>query len=195
ACVRRLGKELLSAQVREGVKAIEVAERFADGYASAQELAAAYHTGQSAWSAAEMAWASMISGGMAVALQEASSAALYVVMHTPGASAPAGTPNRKAKKASERQAQVGLFRCIFGNPFRPVSITPAWRTGAVMGLAQAAYEDRSLPAGTLDPARLPVLADALEDAGCTNAAILDHCHGPGPHVRGCWILDLLLGKK
>src|SRR5262249_42567173 len=102
ACVRRLGKELLSAQVREGVKAIEVAERFADGYASAQELAAAYHTGQSAWSAAEMAWASMISGGMAVALQEASSAALYVVMHTPGASAPAGTPNRKAKKASER---------------------------------------------------------------------------------------------
>src|SRR5215471_13908143 len=93
ACVRRLGTELLSAQFREGVKAIEVAERFADGYGSAQELAAACSTGLSAWSAAEMAWASMISGGMAVALHGADSAALYAVMHTPDARVPAGTPN------------------------------------------------------------------------------------------------------
>ena len=54
--------------------------------------------------------------------------------------------------------------------------------------------NRSLPAGTLDPARLAVLADALEDAGCTDAGLLGHLRGPGPHVRGCWAVDLLIGK-
>jgi hypothetical protein len=61
-------------------------------------------------------------------------------------------------------------------------------------LAQAAYEDRHLPAGTLDDTRLLILADALEEAGCSDAAILGHLRGPGPHVRGCWVLDLILGK-
>jgi hypothetical protein len=62
----------------------------------------------------------------------------------------------------------------------------------VLSLAQAAYEHRTLPAGTLEPARLALLADALEEAGCTSAAVLDHCRGPGPHVRGCWVVDLIL---
>jgi hypothetical protein len=61
-------------------------------------------------------------------------------------------------------------------------------------MAQTAYDERILPAGTLDPDRLAVLADALEDAGCDNADILSHLRGPGPHVRGCWVVDLLLGK-
>ena len=61
-------------------------------------------------------------------------------------------------------------------------------------LATAAYEERILPAGTLDSDRLAVLADALEDAGCDNEDILSHLRGPGPHVRGCWVVDLLLGK-
>jgi len=64
----------------------------------------------------------------------------------------------------------------------------------VVALAQAAYEQRVLPAGTLDPAGLALLADALEDAGCTNAEILGHLLGPGPHVRGCWAVDLCLGR-
>jgi hypothetical protein len=64
----------------------------------------------------------------------------------------------------------------------------------VRKLAQAAYDDRRLPSGVLDPARLTVLADALEDAGCADAAILAHCRRPGEHVRGCWVVDLLLGK-
>jgi hypothetical protein len=64
----------------------------------------------------------------------------------------------------------------------------------VVALAQAAYEQRELPAGTLDMARLAVLADALEDAGCTDADLLSHLRGPGPHVRGCWAVDLILGK-
>jgi hypothetical protein len=64
----------------------------------------------------------------------------------------------------------------------------------VVALAQAAYEQRELPAGTLDIARIAILSDALEDAGCTDAELLGHLRGPGPHVRGCWAVDLLLGK-
>jgi hypothetical protein len=89
------------------------------------------------------------------------------------------------------------LRCIFGNPFRPVCISPvvvAWNDAAVARLAQAAYEKRNLPEGTLDNGLLAVLADALEEAGCTDADILGHLRGPGPHVRGCWPVDLCLGK-
>jgi hypothetical protein len=97
-----------------------------------------------------------------------------------------------------RPDQAHLLRCILGPlPFRPPpAIEPAWlgwNGGLVPRLAEAAYEERTLPEGTLDPARLAILADALEDAGCTDNAILDHLRGPGPHVRGCWAVDLVLG--
>ncbi len=64
----------------------------------------------------------------------------------------------------------------------------------VGGIAKAAYDQRQMPSGALDRFRLGVLADALEDAGCTDAELLGHLRGPGPHVRGCWALDLVLGK-
>ena len=95
----------------------------------------------------------------------------------------------------EAAAQAGLLRCVFGNPLRRVAVNPSWLTPNAIPLAQAAYEHRDLPAGTLDPARLAVLADALEEAGCTDPEILSHCRGPGPHVRGCFPLDALLGKS
>jgi hypothetical protein len=88
-----------------------------------------------------------------------------------------------------------LIHDIFGNPFRPVVLNPVWQTREVLSLAQAAYDDRLMPVGTLDAERLSVLADALEDAGCTDDEILGHLRGPGPHVRGCWGVDLLLDKK
>jgi hypothetical protein len=91
-----------------------------------------------------------------------------------------------------------MLRCVFGNPFRPVSLEPAWlgwRDGLVRRLAEAAYGERTLPEGTLDPGRLAVLADALEDAGCTDADLLGHLRGPGPHVRGCWAIDVLVGRS
>jgi hypothetical protein len=92
-----------------------------------------------------------------------------------------------------------LLRDIFRNPFRAGpeidSVCLAWQGGTVARLAQAAYDERQLPEGTLDPARLAVLADALEDAGCTDTELLGHLHSPGPHVRGCWALDAVLGKK
>ena len=77
---------------------------------------------------------------------------------------------------------------IFGNPFRPVTIDPAWLTATVVSLATAIYVERAFD-------RMPILADALEDAGCDNADILNHCRQPGEHVRGCWLLDILLAKE
>ena len=87
-----------------------------------------------------------------------------------------------------------LVRDIFGNPFRPVTLDLAWLTPTVLTLATSAYEERILPSGELDPDRLAVLSDALEEAGCNDADILNHLRSPGPHVRGCWVVDGLLGK-
>jgi hypothetical protein len=92
-----------------------------------------------------------------------------------------------------KQATVGLVRCVFGNPFRPIAIESALRTPDVLRLAEAADEERSLPSGHFDNARLAVLADALEEAGASGP-LLEHLRSPGPHVRGCHALDAILGK-
>jgi hypothetical protein len=81
----------------------------------------------------------------------------------------------------------GLLRDIFGNPCRPVTLDPTWQTSTVTALAQRMYESRDFSA-------MPILADALQDAGCDHPDTLDHCHDNGPHVRGCWLVDLLLEK-
>lgn len=83
--------------------------------------------------------------------------------------------------------QANFVRCIFGNPFRPVTFSPIWNTSTVLALADAIYEDRAWD-------RMPILADAIEEAGCEEVAILDHCRGPGPHARGCSVVDGVLGK-
>jgi hypothetical protein len=83
--------------------------------------------------------------------------------------------------------QARFLRDIFGNPFRTVAIDPSWLTSTVVSLAEGIYTDRAFD-------RLTILADALQDAGCDDPDILDHCRGPGPHVRGCWVVDLVLGK-
>jgi hypothetical protein len=93
-----------------------------------------------------------------------------------------------------RSIRAGLLRDVFGNPFRRVPRVAAWRTPDVLSLAQAAYDERLLPSGELDAMRLAVLADALEEAGCGDDVLLAHLRSPGPHVRGCWVIDLLLGK-
>jgi hypothetical protein len=93
----------------------------------------------------------------------------------------------KVLGVGEPVAQCGLLRDIVGNPFRPVSYNPRWHTSTVLGLGQTIYADRAFD-------RLPILADALEEAGCDSADILAHCRGHGPHVRGCWVVDQILGK-
>jgi hypothetical protein len=90
---------------------------------------------------------------------------------------------------SEEKAQADLMRCIFGPlPFRPITVDPSWLTSTVKLLAEAIYEERAFD-------RLPILADALEDAGYTNQDVLAHCRGSVGHCRGCWVVDLLLGKN
>jgi hypothetical protein len=89
---------------------------------------------------------------------------------------------------------AGAFRDIVGNPFRPAVFDLAWLTPTVVGLATAVYEGRLLPSGEQDLDRLAVLSDALEEAGCDDADILGHLRSPGPHVRGCRALDILLGQ-
>ncbi len=80
------------------------------------------------------------------------------------------------------------LRDVFGNPFRPVSFDPMWQTPTVIAMAQAIYANRAFD-------RMPILAGALEEAGCDNPYVLAHCRGHGQHVRGCWVVDLILGKK
>jgi hypothetical protein len=89
----------------------------------------------------------------------------------------------------EQAKHPTILRDIFGNPFRPVAFDPAWRTDTALALARQMYESREFSA-------MPILADALQDAGCDNTDILSHCRDAGAtHVRGCWVIDLVLGKS
>jgi hypothetical protein len=86
------------------------------------------------------------------------------------------------------QPPADLLRDIFGNPFHPIAFVPKWRSETAVALASAIYAERAFD-------RMPILADALEEAGCDHADVLSHCRGPGPHVRGCWVVDGVLGKE
>jgi hypothetical protein len=88
----------------------------------------------------------------------------------------------------EQEQQAGLVREQFGNPFRRVAVELRWLSSDVLALARGIHADWAFD-------RLPILADALQDAGCDNEDILSHCRGPGPHVRGCWVVDWVLGKE
>jgi hypothetical protein len=149
--------------------AVETCERFVDGHADEDELAAAAAEAAQVALAAEQAlvWGWNAARTAAMAAQGAQEAA--------------------ERAASMAAFDVDLVREVMGNPYRCVALDPAWRTPTVMALARAAYHDRAFD-------RLPILADALEEAGCTDAEVLAHCRGPGPHVRGCWALDLVLDK-
>jgi hypothetical protein len=90
---------------------------------------------------------------------------------------------------AEFAAKGQLLRDIFGNPFRPVAFSPEWRTDTAVALARQMYDSRDFSA-------MPILADALQDAGCDNDGILNHCRDPKQiHVRGCRVIDLVLGKE
>jgi hypothetical protein len=96
--------------------------------------------------------------------------------------------------AGARAEHYHLLHDVFGNPFQPVRLDAACRTPTVGAITRAAYEER-LPSGVLDNARLAILADALEEAGCTEQGVLDHLRGPGTHVRGCWAVDLVPARE
>jgi hypothetical protein len=99
------------------------------------------------------------------------------------------TADATGYRGGESPAQAALLREIFGNPFCSVKFNKAWRTSDVMLFANGIYAERAFD-------RMPILADALQDAGCGSADILDHLRDPhAKHVRGCWALDLVLGKE
>ena len=97
-------------------------------------------------------------------------------------------PQIDALEREEEVHQASLLREIAGNPFRPITLDSRWQTETVVALATGIYAERAFD-------RMPILADALEDAGCDLADILTHCRSDGPHVRGCWVVDLILGKS
>jgi hypothetical protein len=187
ACVRRVWRQLQDERSRQG---IEVAERFADGETQQGEL--------------KKACAEALDAGVALPADDpanhcprfAASAAYCATKPSMSAATArvAAHESDVASKEREASAQARLMRCVFGNPFRPATLDPTWQTPTVTALAQAAYDERELPSGALDKVRLSVLADALEEAGC-GADVFGHLREKGPHVRGCWVIDLILGKE
>jgi hypothetical protein len=171
-------------------RAVEVSERYADGGASHEEFEAACVAGdQARW------YHCRPEGPMPLwnALLAARLAALGEVGRDAATAALTRADTGEdfwGRCAEEHAQQCVILRDIVVSPFRPARVDPAWldwEGGTVPRLAAAAYEERAFD-------RLPILADALEEADCTDADILGHLRGPGPHVRGCWVLDLLLGK-
>ncbi len=192
ACCYRIWSSLGSESLRAGV---EAADRLADGRITDDEVVELrrvideavgdrYEWRLSAPNAVKyaIAPADRVNGSTSGAY--AAAAAAYSAT---------GGDNREGQfyriEGEENREQIRLLLPdIFGNPFRPVTFDPSWRTEAVVALARGMYESR-------DFAPIPVLADALEDAGCADADVLAHCRGDGPHVRGCWVVDLVLGKS
>jgi hypothetical protein len=107
----------------------------------------------------------------------------------------AGGEDNELFDPAESAAQCQLIRDLVHHPTRQMRIEASWRTPTVLGLARVSYDERLLPSRNLDPQRLAVLADALEETGCTDAEVLDHLRGAGPHLRGCWVIDLILNRQ
>jgi len=210
ACCRRLW-HLLTRHSAQRV--VEVAELLADGGTSHEDLAKAWQYVIAPDGFAASGWAAWLVAGLVVMppgspAVAASAARLALQASNDTSAARTAPPGREIEAAraawaaavkagdDERGAQACMLRDLLGPfPFRPVSLPPslrAWKDGLLVSLAQSAYEHR-LFFGHLDPARLAVLADALDEAGCTDAALVSHLRAPGPHVRGCWALDAVLG--
>jgi hypothetical protein len=194
-------------------KAVDLIERCADDLVGEQERGAVDQAEQALIGPADRGWESIPwverAAQLAIDLatwkeRQAWEDAQVATFRSRSADPPAPATQHWAEAAfrqavtAERGGQYPLLRDVFGPlPFRPVSIDPAWLAwhgGAIKALAQSLYEERELPSGHLDAARLGVLADMLEEAGCCDAELLGHLRGPGPHVRGCFAVDLLLGK-
>jgi hypothetical protein len=180
-----------------GCAAVEASERFADGSASEVELRAAIDANRSCRDATVRAAVDYAAVG---AWRPAVTLLAAVSGHQPDTdSCPVDSAVPARERGSQERAQADLLRCVLGPlPLRPPSRLPpairAWNDRTIPRMAQGIYEERRMPEGTLDTARLAILADALLDAGCDDEELLAHCRSEGPHVRGCWAVDLILEK-
>lgn len=190
--------QLLHVDTRE---ALETAERFADGCATIEELhQAEYRAGRhgndeedqvqdlreqaaAPGLSPDQEWDLLLQGADQCDRQKATAMAHAATIPELGTFIPV-----PMGFSGNHETAARVLLCIVGNPFRSVSLDLAWCTPTVTQLAQAIYEDRAFD-------RMPILADALEDAGCTDASVLEHCRGGSVHARGCWVVDLLLGKE
>ena len=195
ACYRRLAPLLADrarcirartslAFVRRALRAVAVAERYAEGEVGDAERVAARQT--IAHGGGAVAWTAFAALAHPCRAAEAGNSAVLAIVWALGEKTAAARALRKELRAWQRNA----VRDLFGNPFRPTTLDPgwlAWNARAVPRMARDIYERSAFE-------RLPLLADALEEAGCTDAALLNHLRDDGPHLRGCWALDLILAK-
>lgn len=195
-CARRVWRRTGEASLPEEIGA---SERCAEGETSKEELRAirsrlgSRGRYSAAWAANNALHAVLEEGARDAAELAVVYAADFVHFFT--AEQKGSTDSGVREEAVAREAELLELTAgvhdIFGNPFRPARIDPAWlawNAGTVVGIAQAIYDDRAFD-------QIPILADALEEAGCDNVTVLDHLRSPGPHVRGCWVVDLVLGKE
>lgn len=192
-------------------RAVEIAEQFADDLVGSEKLAAAYraveqisdsipttHSFQETieWyataavgSATSSALAFDVDGsGTFSAWYAASAAASYAANASAWARSPGGGGRWSETLDAMKATQSHLLRCIFMCPYHRIVPDPSWGSSSAKALAGGIYAERRF-------ADLPILADALEEAGCANQDVLVHCRHPGEHVRGCWVIDLLLVKE
>ncbi len=182
ACSRRFGDEV---EERQFIEALEIAERFADGKSTKAALkrarqgvrairhslpadGAELHAKWTALWLAEVTNSENAFGGVAHEIQRLVSQGLIA--------------------ADVQSAAANLLRCTLGNPFHPVAVELRWLTSDVVALASTIYDEAAF-------GRMPELAVALTEAGCNTEELLDHFRNRGPHVKGCWAVDLLLGKS
>jgi hypothetical protein len=203
ACCRRIWHLLVSEELH---RAVDVAERFADGEVADAERSDARKMAQQAAQTRAVTRKPTLEkwerrGASAVYYTTARDA-MQAAYNTPQLAAEAlvweargGNPFQKSEsfhqeaiRGSEQIHQADLLRDIVGNPFRAATVQPNWQTPTVMALTRVAYTERTFDL-------LPILGDALEEAGCAEAGILSHCRQPGLHARGCWVVDCLLARE
>jgi hypothetical protein len=199
----------------ELTRALDAVEWYADGKDTAAELEKARQAcrlvAQAEWEShvrqvdagagghvacigSEVAWAVAFAATTPLPLLEVGNrVATAIVQARTGASLLAAVASVftafTAAAAEQSLAMRSVVWEVAGNPFRPAAFNPAWRTSTAVALAAQMYESREFSA-------MPILADALQDAGCDSEDVLDHCRDAhASHVRGCWVVDLVLGKE
>jgi hypothetical protein len=185
ACCRRIEHLLPNKQCKAVLKALE---RYIEGRCTAEQLAKAkWIAHESYFGQTRQPRLRARANGLAVSALITCGDSLFHTMGTAQTAAAEAT-GRAVIEIEEEKGQSDLVRDIFGNPFQPVTMDSSWQTSTVVALAKAIYKEEAFD-------RMPILADALEDAGCTNTDILNHCRQPGVHVRGCWVLDTVLARR
>ena len=209
ACCRQVWNLMLDVRSR---KAVEVSEKYADGLASKEEMSAAQGEASAAvqvasqkkvyplpkvettWFKGQLVFFTKHGEAAKAAKAAARSTDRFSTMTEEMSQASGWALNAEAigHTVSEihefRKRYSNLLRCIFGNPFRPVVAFPTWLTHDALVVAQTIYDNRAFT-------KMPALANALERTRCEDQEILSHCMNPSEHAMGCWVVDLVLGKR